>query len=123
MKLELRAKGVHMTDGLREFIDKKLRVALGRFSHRVQRVRVRLTDINGPRGGEDIQCHIQAHLGRGGAVMIDETRGDAFAAVARASQRVSQYLSRHISRAHRARRGRGARLRGGRAGHEVGSQG
>ena len=35
MKLELRAKGVRMTDGLRRFIEKKLRFALGRFSHRV----------------------------------------------------------------------------------------
>ena len=48
MKLELRAKGVRMTDGLRSFIEKRLGFALGRFGHRVRSVRVLLTDINGP---------------------------------------------------------------------------
>ena len=106
MKIELRSKGVRMTDGLRTFIEKKLRFALGRFSQRVRRVRVMLTDINGPKGGEDIECHIRANLGPAGAVTIKETRGDAFAAVARASDRASQHLSRHLSRAHTGRRGR-----------------
>ena len=106
MKLELRSKGVQMTGGLRSFIEKKLRFALGRFSHRVRRVRVWLTDINGPRGGEDIQCHIRANLGWAGAITIKETRRDAFAAVASASKRAGQHLSRHLSRAHSERRGR-----------------
>ena len=105
MKLELRSKGVQMTDELRRFIDKKLRFTLGRFSHRVRRVRVRLTDVNGPRGGEDIECHIRASLGPAGTVTINETRGDAFAAVARASERAGRNLSRHLSRARTARRG------------------
>ena len=106
MKLELRAKGVRMTDGLRRFIEKKLRFALGRFSHRVRSVRVLLTDINGPRGGEDIRCHIQASLGRAGAVTIKETCSDPFAAVARASRRAGQHMSRRLSRKRSTRRGR-----------------
>lgn len=106
MRMELHSKGVQMTDGLRSFIERKLRFALGRFEHRVRRVRVLLTDINGPKGGEDIRCHIRANLGRAGAVTITETRRDAFAAVARASERASQRLSRHLSRARAGRRGR-----------------
>ena len=106
MKLELRSKKVEMTGKLRHFTEKKLRFALGRFSHRIQRVRVLLTDINGPRGGEDIECHIRANLGRAGDITIKETRGDVFAAVARASERASHHLSRRLSRARAGRRGR-----------------
>ena len=104
MKMELRSKGVQITDGLRSFIEKKLEVALGRFSHRIHRVHVLLTDINGPRGGEDIRCYIRANLGSAGGVTITETRQNAFVAVARASGRVSHHLSRHLSRAHTGRR-------------------
>ncbi len=40
MELELRSKGIEMTEALRAFTEKKLHFALGRFSHRVHRVRV-----------------------------------------------------------------------------------
>ncbi len=106
MKLELRSKGIEMNDRLRNFIEKKLRSALGRFDHLVQTVRVRLTDINGPKGGEDIQCLIQADLGRAGVVTISETRTTPFAAVARASQRTNRNLSQRLSRLRTGRRGR-----------------
>jgi len=106
MKLELRSKGIRMTDQLRSFIEKRLRSATGRFSHRVRGVRVLLMDINGPRGGEDIQCHIQASLGRAGEVTIKETRCDPYSAVARACGRAGQQLSRRLARADADRRGR-----------------
>jgi putative sigma-54 modulation protein len=106
MNFEICSKGVHMTNKLQDFVERKLQYALGRFSHRIQDVRVLLTDINGPKGGEDIECHIKANLVRAGAITIKETREDAFSAVARASQRVSQTLSRQIARRHSMRRGR-----------------
>lgn len=106
MKLELRSKGVRMTDGLRGFVEKKLATAFGRFGDRVQRVRVQLTDINGPKGGEDIACLIQTHMGRGGVVTIQETRSDPFAAVARASERASHRLSREVAKLRDRRKGK-----------------
>jgi ribosome-associated translation inhibitor RaiA len=105
MKFELRSQGVKVNDRLLQFVEKKLRFALGRFGHLVENVRVRLTDINGPKGGEDIQCQIRAHLGPAGVVTINETQTDPFAAVARASQRTGQNLSRRLSRLHAERRG------------------
>jgi len=106
MRFELRLKGIRMTDQLRSFIEKRLRSMMRRFSHRVRRVRVLLVDINGPRGDADIECHIHASLGRAGEVTIKETRCDPYSAVARASQRTAQQLSRRLSRAHMDRRGR-----------------
>jgi len=104
MKFELRSQGVNVNDRLLQFIKKKLGFALGRFGHLVQGVRIRLTDINGPKGGEDIQCQIRAHLGSAGVVTINETQTDPFAAVTRASSRASQTLSRRLSRLHTERR-------------------
>jgi len=106
MKLELRTEGVAMSKGLREFIDRKLNFAFSRFGQRVRHVRVRLTDVNGPRNGEDIRCHIQATLSPVGFVTIQEQRSDPFAAVARATDRVSRNLARHVERLHSRRKGR-----------------
>lgn len=106
MKLELHAKGLTLTDGLRAHVERKLRFALGRFGARVRSVRVQLQDLNGPRGGEDIRCQIQAHLAPTGTLTIQETRRDPFAAVARACDRVSARVTRHIVRRRLQRKGR-----------------
>ena len=108
MKLELRTKGLRMTSPLRRFAEKKLKSALGRFSDRVHDVKIRLTDINGPRGGEDIHCNIRAGLGALGTLTINETQRDPFAAIALASGRIGRHMSRRLSRAnakHKRRRG------------------
>ncbi len=106
MKFELRSKGVRMTDELRNHVERHLGFALRRFGDRVQRVRVRLQDINGPRGGEDIQCQIHATMAPRGDLVIQELRADPFAAVARASDRVGHAISRQVDRMHSRRKAR-----------------
>jgi len=106
MKVEVRAEGVHVSQPLREFIERKLRFALGRFGQRIHGVRVRLTDVNGPKNGRDIQCHIQTNLSPGGVLKIEELREDPFSAVARAADRVSRRVARHMKRVHDRRQGR-----------------
>lgn len=106
MRLELRAEGLPLTEALREFVERKLRSALGRFGHRLRGVRVRLTDVNGPRGGADIHCVIHARLSPGGTLTIEEKRSDAFAAVAHASARAGRGLARRLERLQSRRRGR-----------------
>ncbi len=106
MKLDLHTNGLPLTDGLREFVERKLHFALGRFGQRVRHVRVRLTDVNGPRNGEDIRCLIHADLAPGGTLTIEEQRSDPFAAVTRAASRASERLARKLDRLHTRRRGR-----------------
>ena len=106
MKLELRARGVRMTDKLKTHIETRLRNGFGRFGDKIEHVRVYLTDLNGPKGGEDIQCHLQAKFSPGGELVIRETRGDPFAAVAYASKRASRNLRRQLGRWKMRRKGR-----------------
>ena len=106
MQLDVRTSGLPMTDGLREFVERKLRYALGRFGQRVRHVRVRLTDVNGPKKGEDIRCLIHARLVPGGTLTIEEQRADPFVAVARATERASRRLARELDKLHTRRRGR-----------------
>lgn len=107
MKLDLRSRGLSLPPDMREFVDRRLRYALGRFADRVRAVQVRLEDVNGPRGGRDIQCKVEARLHPRGSVLVAETRRDPFVAVAHAAGRVSHAVSRRLTR----KRGRPAGAR------------
>lgn len=104
MKLELRSRGVHLTEGLRSFAENRLRFALGRFGSRVRRVRLVLTDVNGPRGGEDVDCKVEAVLEPGGSLVLRDLDADPFNAVARVSDRLGVRLARHLERRRERRR-------------------
>ncbi|MFT5285698.1 MAG: putative sigma-54 modulation protein [Planctomycetota bacterium] len=106
MKLELRAKGIRVTEKLQAHIDRHLRTAMGRFGDQVRRVQISLKDINGPKGGEDIRCEITAQMAHSGAIVIHETNTNPFAAVARASSRAGHTLSRQLDRMKARRKGR-----------------
>ena len=104
MKLNLRTRGIPMSQALRKHVEKRVRFALGRFGERVRAVHVQLTDVNGPRGGEDVECLVEASLAPTGTVRISETSLDPFRAVARASDRIGYRLRRHLDRARTLRR-------------------
>src|SRR5687767_6121559 len=50
---------------IRAYAERRLSFALRRFRQHVQHVRVRLTDVNGPRHGVDARCAVTAHLTNG----------------------------------------------------------
>jgi hypothetical protein len=59
MRVSLKALGL-AEDGLADFVNRRATTALGRFSNRVHTVTVRLQDLNGPKGGVDKRCTIEA---------------------------------------------------------------
>ena len=103
VKIALISKGTEMTRGLKGFAERKLSSAFSRFKGRVEQVRVRLTDVNGPRGGEDIRCRIEASVS-GGVLVVEDTRTDPFAAIAQAGKRFRARLHKHFERLHAKRR-------------------
>lgn len=86
---------------------RRLMFALGRFAARVSAVRVRLGDINGPRGGIDKRCAVECDLGALGSVMIEETDTDLYTAIDRASHRAKVAVRRRLDRAKNIWHGRG----------------
>jgi len=106
MKLELKTQGLTAAAGLRAQVEERLDAALGRLAHRVSGLRVRLADVNGPRGGIDIQCHIEAAMPRHGVLRARSTAASVQAALADASRRLAHTLSRRVGRLAQRRRGR-----------------
>ena len=58
MEIQIKTSGLPAAKKLRAHANDRIRATLGRFGHIVQLVSVRLSDINGPRGGADKLCRI-----------------------------------------------------------------
>lgn len=98
MHIDIQAQGFSLTDALREHTRSRLRFALAHGAEMIGRVTVRLSDINGPRGGADKRCHIHLAVAHQSDVVIDEIQADMYVAIDRAAGRAGRALARQIER-------------------------
>lgn len=106
MEVEVRIQGADLEEAVRKYAARRVRFALGRFASRVGRVLVRVSDINGHRGGVDQRCHIRVDLPSRGQVVLDQVDANVFAAIDRASTRIGEAFRRKIQRTRDTRTGR-----------------
>ena len=101
MKLDIRGKHVEVDAALNDQVETRLRFALGRFAERIHDVVVRLTDVNGPRGGVDKRCQVTVTLKRSRRqVVVADLAPDIRVAVDRASDRLGRTVAREVERSH-----------------------
>jgi putative sigma-54 modulation protein len=105
MKLKFSARKRLLSEPLASHISRRFRSALDRFAGRIQLVRIRIEDLNGPRGGIDKRCLAVMRLTPGGVVSTQAVSEDAYAAIDGAAQRAKVALSRYLDRT-RSRQGR-----------------
>ena len=98
MQIVITARGFPLTQGLREHIERRIRFALDWANYHVRKVNVRLSDSNGPRGGEGKRCHIQVALPGVADVVIEDTETDLYIAIDRAADRAGRTLARRVER-------------------------
>ena len=98
MQLDIQARNFQLTKALRGHVERRLGFALSTRNDHIQRVLVRLSDINGPRGGADKCCHIQVVLPHLPDVVIEDTEADLYAAIDRAADRAGRTVGRRLAR-------------------------
>lgn len=98
MQIRIIGLGGKVPDSLREFVRRRVAFALGRFETRISRVTIRLGDLNGPKGGLDKQCSMQAKLATSGLVIAEVVDSQVESAVARAADRLSRGLRTELER-------------------------
>ena len=104
MEIDIQAHNISLTRGLREHIKRRLGFSLSTRYERIRRILVRISDINGPRGGNDKRCLIQVVLPRQADVVIEDTESSLYAAIDRAVARVSRTVMRRLARSRHNRR-------------------
>jgi ribosome-associated translation inhibitor RaiA len=89
--------GVEWTESLRRHAERRLGFALGRFDNRVGAVTVRLSDLNGPRGGIDKECRIHLRLAKRPSLVVRCTESDAYDAIGMGAERAGRAVARELA--------------------------
>ena len=98
MNLQIQAQDFSLTAGLRQHVATRLAYALNHGRDIVSRIVVRLSDVNGPRGGMDKCCGIEVRLKGAPALIVEDTQADLYVAIDRASERIGRTLDRRLAR-------------------------
>ena len=108
----VRVIGVELDDDDRALIRRKLGMKLGKFATSIERVSVRVTDSNGPRGGVDQVCSVKVVLSGLPSVVIERREAALHSAIDAALRATEQAVRRSIGRRRmRPLRGRNSAIR------------
>ena len=94
----VRVIGVELDEDDRILIRKKLGMKLGKFASSVERVTVRMADVNGPRGGVDHVCNVKVVLSGLPSVVVERQDASPHAAIDLALRATEQAVRRSVGR-------------------------
>ena len=98
MQMDIQCRGFDLTNSLRDYAFKRLAYNLNCGDGYIGRVIVRLSDINGPRGGKDKRCLLEVRLKGQPEMVIEDTEVDLYMAIDRAAERAGRTLARRLDR-------------------------
>jgi putative sigma-54 modulation protein len=93
MIIEVRFQGVELSDELRDLAVRRVHTHIGPHEREVKYVTVRLSDVNGPKGGVDKECRVTIGGPRIGVRVLSERSVDLRAAIDLATSRMGQVLA------------------------------
>ncbi len=87
-----------MTEAIRAHITRRLGFTLSSHDEHIDYVKVRLSDINGPRDGADKCCQVMVVIPQLPDVVIEDKEVDLYVAIDRAVERASRTVNRRLNR-------------------------
>lgn len=94
----VRVIGVELDEEDRTLIRQKLGAKLGKFAASIERVTVRMTDANGPRGGVDHVCNVKVVLSGLPSVVVERRDASPHVVIDLALRATEQAVRRTLSR-------------------------
>lgn len=94
----IRVIGGAIDDEDRDYIARKLGMKLGKFASSIERITVRLSDTNGPKGGHDQKVQIKVVLSGLPSVVVNETDSTLLRALDRAIDAAAITVRRRVQR-------------------------
>ncbi|MFO1496554.1 MAG: HPF/RaiA family ribosome-associated protein [Lysobacterales bacterium] len=98
MQIVTHALGFALTDALALALRRRLQFAFDHLGAPVRRVVVRLSDVNGTRGGADKRCQLHIQLDRAPDVIVEDVQQDLYVAINRAIERAARTIGRRLGR-------------------------
>lgn len=100
MPIQIQAHGFSLTRSLERYVLRRVDRGLGSRLSDASKLRIGLSDINGPRGGADKCCQVHIALPRQRDVLVKDTQPDMYNAIDSALRRARQALSRRKAKMH-----------------------
>ena len=94
MQLHVQAANFSLTEAIAAHAQLRLSNALDQHARLIDRVVVMLRDLNGPKGGLDMEVDVTVRTHRGGIVVIKEIQSDLYTAISHAADRVKNAVGR-----------------------------
>jgi len=94
----VRVIGAMLDQADRDTIARKLGTRLGKFASSIERISVRLSDVNGPKGGVDHRCVIKVVLSGLPSVVVERTDSALQRAIDSAISATGQAVRRSVQR-------------------------
>ena len=98
MQLNVRSRGIEVTSALTDYCSNRIATHLGRFASEVEKVTIRIDDLNGPRGGIDKRVQIHLVLRRAPAINVEVAKADVWAGIDNVTSRVGACVARNLKR-------------------------
>ena len=98
MQISITGRQVKLHPDTVTAMERRLHFSLSRFAHAISGVTVRISDVNGPKGGHDKECLIVVRLRQGGEVVVQGNGDDAMAVLNQCADRVSRAVARELDR-------------------------
>jgi ribosome-associated translation inhibitor RaiA len=106
MHVDIQSLGFNLTPALSAHTRKRIDDTLHFASSRITRMLVRLSDINGRRGGNDKRCLVELRVKGVPNVVIEDVETDLYSAIDRAIGRARLAMLRRLGHARGAYRHR-----------------
>ena len=107
----IRVLGANLNKDTRRYIREKLSRTLAKFAQSIERVTVRIEDVNGPRGGVDQVCRIKVVLSNLPSVVVEAKHAFVDNAFRRALAGTERAVRRTVQRRRMKPRKSGGRAR------------
>ncbi len=104
MQIEIQSRDFTLTEALEAYIKRRFNFVLSNRYDQIKRIRICLSDINGPRGGIDKRCRIQISLPHLKDIVIEDTESDLYIAIDRATDRAGRTINRRLTRLQQKKR-------------------
>ena len=98
MHVGIVGRGIALTQAINAYVQRKIAGALARHRNVLESVRMRLGDLNGPKGGRDKHCVLEVRARSLRPIVVREQHADLYAAIDRAAVRMDASLARQRER-------------------------
>lgn len=98
MQTVIHSNDFAITSALDSFIKDHATKSMRVCTDQVERLVVRLKDVNGPKGGVDKECSVEVKLARHAPIVVRKRSSDAYASIRQALGRASRITLRKLGK-------------------------